>query len=114
MQHSRNVTPGVLIRDLFLFHFKLALDGIKGFFMVWASVIAAMADLVLLGSRERGRYFYSVLRMGERFDLWLNLYAPTRNASENRDGLFGESRAGDNSYMGRMEELVRHRTEPLR
>jgi hypothetical protein len=112
MQNQPHVRPTILLRDLLLFHFKLALDGIKGFCMVWASVIAVVADLVLLSPSERGKYFYSVLRMGEKFDLWLNLYAPAQGAGDNGDGLFGESRAGENSYMGRMEELVRRRTDP--
>ena len=112
MQTQAHVRPTVLIRGLLLFHFKLALDGIKGFCMVWASVIALVADLVLVSPSERGKYFYSVLLMGEKFDLWLSLYAPAQGAGANGDGLFGESRAGENSYMGRMEDFVRQRTEP--
>jgi hypothetical protein len=112
MHPPRPIRPAILFRDLFLFHFKLVLDGVKGFCMVWLSVTAVLADLFLLGAKDRGQYFYAVLRMGERFDLWLNLYAPARRAGDNDDGLFGESRAGENSYMGRMEEWVRNRTDP--
>jgi hypothetical protein len=113
MQNPRPITPLVLLRDLILFHIKLLLDGIKGFCMFWLSLFAAGADLILLSKRRRGEYFYAVLRMGEKFDLWLNLYAPARRAADNRDGLFGESRAGDATYMGRMEELMRRGPEPM-
>ena len=112
MQNLRPITPLVLLRDLILFHIKLLLDGIKGFCMFWLSLFAAAADLFLLNKRRRGEYFYAVLRMGEKFDLWLNLYAPARRAEDNGDGLFGASRAGDHTYMGRMEELVRRGPEP--
>ena len=113
MQPQKHVGPLVLVRDLILFHIKLLLDGVKGFCMFWFSIVAVLADLFLLDRSERGRYFYSVLRMGERFDLWLNLYSPTRHAEDNSDGLFGESRAGDATFVGRMEELVRRGPEPM-
>jgi hypothetical protein len=55
-----------------------------------------------------------VLALGERFDLWLNLYKPAAGAGGNPDGLFGESRAGDPTFLGGVEELVRGRPEPIR
>ena len=113
MQIHRKIGTRILLRDLILFHIKLVLDGIKGFCMFWLSLVAAVADLFLLRAKDRGRYFYAVLRMGEKFDLWLNIYAPARNAGDNADGLFGESRAGEHSYMGRMEELMRRQTDPV-
>ena len=113
MQPRKHVGPLVLVRDLILFHIKLLLDGIKGFCMFWLSFAAVLADLFLLDRSQRGRYFYAVLRMGERFDLWLNLYSPTRHAEDNSDGLFGESRAGEHTFVGRMEELVRGGAEPV-
>jgi hypothetical protein len=110
---ERNIHALVLIRDLLLFHFKLLLDGVIGFTMFWFSITAVLADLFLLRKSERGNYFYACLRMGERLDLWLNLYAPARHANDNRDGLFGESRAGDDTFVGRMEEIVRRGPEPV-
>lgn len=110
MQHQEGVRPGVLIRDLFILHIKLALDGLKGIVLVQVSVVAALADLVLGGSR-RGRFFYAVMGVAERFDLWLNLYGASRRAGSNPDGLFGESRAGDDTLLGEIEELVRRGPE---
>ena len=97
--------PLVLIRDLALFFIKLTLDGMKDVMLMWLSVFAVIADLFIGGSR-RGRLFYGVMHMGERIDLWLNVYGPARRAAQNPDGLFGESRAGADSYMGKMEELM--------
>jgi hypothetical protein len=107
MQSTQGVRPSALIRDLILFHIKLVLDGLKDLVMIWLSVIAVVVDLFISPRHRRGRYFYAVMRMGERFELWLNLYAPARRAETNPDGLFGESRAGDSTFVGRMEELMR-------
>jgi hypothetical protein len=97
--------PLVLIRDLVLFFIKLTLDGMKDVMLMWLSVMAVIGDLIIGGSR-RGRLFYAVMQLGERIDLWLNVYGPARRAALNPDGLFGESRAGEDSYMGKMEELM--------
>lgn len=112
MQTQEGLRPTVLLRDLILFHFKLALDGAKGFTVLWLSLFAVFGDLFLVPKRERGKYFYAVLRMSERFDQWLNLYSPAHRAGANQDGLFGESRAGDATFVGRMEEWVRGHKEP--
>jgi len=105
MSYSQGTPPLVLIRDLVLFFIKLTLDGMKDVALMWLSVGAVIIDLIIGGSR-RGRLFYSVMRLGERIDLWLNVYGPARNAARNPQGLFGESRAGDPTYMGKMEELL--------
>ncbi|HEU0051741.1 MAG TPA: hypothetical protein VFQ39_01145 [Longimicrobium sp.] len=110
MEHREGVSPGVLIRDLIIFYIKLALDGLKGVVLVQVSIAAALVDLVF-GGRRRGRFFYRVLNAAERFDLWLNLYGPSSRAGANPDGLFGESRAGDDTLLGEIEELVRRNPE---
>lgn len=111
MNQPDGVRPSALIRDFILLHVKLVLDGVLGLAILWLSWPAAIADLVFLSRKDRGRYFYGLLRFGERVDLWLNLYGPARNAEHNRDGMFGESRAGDHTYVGRMEEWFRGHTE---
>ena len=105
MHAVQGTRPTVLLRDLVLFFIKLTLDGMKDVMLMWLSVIAVIGDLIIGGPR-RGRLFYGVMRLGERIDLWLNVYAPAKNAALNPDGLFGESRAGDDTYMGAMEELL--------
>jgi hypothetical protein len=107
-------TPGVLIRDFLIFYIKLLIDGAKDLLFLQLALIAFCLDLILMIALGRRRgLFYRVLEIGERFDLWLNLYKPSQGAAGNRDGLFGESRAGDDTFLGEMEELVRRGPEPV-
>lgn len=103
---------GVLIRDLILLQIKLALDGLKDVVLFQASLAAAIIDLIFM-PHTRGRCFYSVLRFSERVDLWLNLHGAAQRAGGNRDGLFGVSRAGDDTFLGKLEELVREKETDL-
>ena len=101
----------VLLRDLAIFQLKLVMDGVKGMLVLQLSVVAAVFDLVF-GRPGRSLLFYRVLRLSERFDLWLNLYNASGSAGANKDGLFGASRAGSDALVGKLEELVRQRVEP--
>ena len=106
-------SPGVLVRDFLIFYIKLLIDGAKDLLFLQLALVAFCLDLILMiGAGRRRSFFYRVLEIGERFDLWLNLYKPSRAASGNPDGLFGESRAGDDTFLGEMEELVRRGPEP--
>jgi hypothetical protein len=106
-------SPGVLARDFLIFYLKLLIDGFKGIVLVQIALLAFCVDMVLmLAAGSRKSYFYTVLEYGERFDLWLNLYRPSRGAAANPEGLFGESRAGDDTFVGRVEEIVRRGPEP--
>lgn len=107
-------SPGVLLRDFVIFGIKLLLDWAKGLVLVNLAILAFCVDLVLmLGAGHRRSFFYRVLELGERIDLWLNLYRPAQGAGVNADGLFGASRAGDDTFLGEMEELVRRGPEPM-
>jgi hypothetical protein len=103
---GQSVSNWVLIRDFLLFQLKLALDGLKGLAVFNLSIVALIIDLLSKGPR-RGRHFYRVLRVAERFDLWLNLYGPAARARQSGDGLFGASRAGSSTMLGRLEQMVR-------
>jgi hypothetical protein len=106
-------SPGVLARDFMIFGAKLLVDAGKDIVLVQIAVFAFCLDLILMiGAGRRRSFFYRVLEIGERFDLWLNLYNPSKHAAGNADGLFGESRAGDDTFLGEMEELVRRGPEP--
>jgi len=108
-------SPGVLARDFLLFYVKLLIDAGKGVVLIQVGILAFCVDMILMLLTGRKRsFFYKVLEVGERFDLWLNLYKPASGAAGNREGLFGESRAGDNTFLGGVEELVRGRAEPIR
>ena len=110
MIEERHVSsPGVLVRDFAIFYIKLLLDGLKGVALIQLGIVAFCLDMIFMlfaGSR-RSRFFYTVLNWGERADLWLNLYGASKHAGQNPDGLFGESRAGDDTLLGEIEELVR-------
>ena len=96
----------VIIRDLIIFHLKLAIDGLKNIVLLPASLVAALIDLLLPGDRP-GRLFYGVMLLGETFDRWLSLYGPALEARAAFDGLFGASRAGAATLLGELEEFVR-------
>jgi hypothetical protein len=100
---------GLLVRDLLIFQLKLVLDGAKGVIVFQLSIGAAVFDFIL----GRPALFYRVLRISERFDLWLNLYGAAEKTTEESDGLFGASRAGSDSLLGKLEELVKQRAEPV-
>jgi hypothetical protein len=95
----------VLIRDAVIFMLKLWIDGLKDIALTAAAVFALIFDLVI--SRGRRKYlFYSVVRAGERFDLWLNLYGGAKSGSHSEEGLFAGSRAGEDTFLGKLEELT--------
>ena len=108
IQATREVT----LRDFFIFQLKLVLDGIKGVVLFQVSLFAAVFDL-LFGRPGRPLVFYNVLRLSEKIDLWLNLYGASKHAEFVDDGLFGASRAGDDTMLGKLEEYVRNEREPV-
>jgi hypothetical protein len=101
-------TRRVTLRDFVIFQVKLALDGLKGLVVIQLSVLALIVDFIS-GRGPRPRHFYSVVRVSERFDAWLNLYGAVQrmDGGESDDGLFGASEAGTDSLLGEIEELVR-------
>lgn len=103
---------GVTLRDFIIFQIKLVLDGMKDFLAIWLSTGAIILDIIA-GQGKRPRLFYSVVRASERFDRWINLHGVLEemDATESDDGLFGGSRAGDDSFVGRLEKMVRGEEE---
>lgn len=111
MSHTMR-TRWILLRDLAIFLGKLALDGAKDIVLSPLAIAAATVDVLVLGDRP-GRLFYGVLRAGERFDRWLSLFSAAEKASALDDGLFGSSRAGSPTFLGRLEEIVIGREEDV-
>lgn len=101
---SRSVT----LRDFTIFQLKLALDGLKDMVVFALSIGAVVLDFVA-GRGQRPRLFYSVVRVSERFDAWLNLHGTMErlDQGDGEDGLFGASEAGSDSLIGQIEQLVR-------
>jgi hypothetical protein len=101
----------VLLRDLVIFQIKLVLDGVKDIVLAPVSIAAAVVDVVFPG-RRLGHRFYAVMALGERYDRWLNLFGAASTADARTDGLFGASRAGSDSLLGRLEEMALGHAEP--
>jgi len=99
------VSKKVLIRDFALFQLKLVLDGLKDLLVFKLAIIAVLLDL-LFGGSHRGRLFYGLMRLTERFDLWLNVYGSARRAGSDGDGLFEVSRSGANTMLGKLEQML--------
>lgn len=103
---------GVTLRDFLIFQMKLFLDGMKDLLAIWLSTGAIILD-VIAGRGKRPRLFYSVVRASEKFDRWINLHSVLEemDAADSDDGLFGGSRAGDGTFVGRLEKMVRGEEE---
>jgi hypothetical protein len=106
-------TRGVTVRDFFIFQLKLVIDGLKDLAIIQISIGAIVLD-ILAGRGRRPRLFYSVLKLSERFDNWLNLHGVSERLDDpdNEDGLFGASDAGSDTLLGKLEQLVRGGDEP--
>lgn len=98
----------VVVRDYLVFMLKLTIDGLKDFVLLPLASIAILADL-LIGGGRRPRLFYRVVRVSERFELWLNLNGALDELErgETDDGLFGASTAGSDTLLGKVEAWVR-------
>ena len=98
----------VSVRDFAIFQLKLLIDGVKDGAVFATSFVAFGVDLVL----GRRRWFYRMMRVSEKFDLWLNLHGATGAAESDADGLFGQSEAGSDTMLGQIEQIVRGGDEP--
>ncbi|SFM99663.1 hypothetical protein [Dokdonella immobilis] len=92
-------TPRTLIRDVLMLQFKLLLDTLRDLALSPLTLAAAALDL-LLSRFQPPRYFYAVLRLGERSEEWIDLWSAARGA-ESTD------RENVDALLVRVEEVVR-------
>jgi hypothetical protein len=111
MKETTTPSGGVLIRDLLIFQLKLWMDGLKDIVLSPVSVVATLMDL-LLGPGRNGPRLYAVLRLGERFDLWLNLFGAAQEAQHSPEGLFAGSEPGDRTLLGTLEGIGQPEAKP--
>lgn len=104
---DEGVTTEILLRDLIIFQVKLLLDGLKDIVLSPLAIAAVLWDLVPSRNAPRGRAFYQILKVGERFDLWLNLYNPTSTQRADHEGLLEAGVHSADSLMGKLEQLAR-------
>ena len=101
----------ISVSDFAIFQLKLLIDGLKDGAVFTMSIVAFAVDLVF-GRHGRRRIFYKVMRVSEKFDLWLNLHGAAEEADTDADGLFGASEAGSDTMLGQIEQMVRGGDEP--
>ncbi len=101
----------IVLRDLMIFQLKLLLDSAKDLVLSPLSIAAAAADILFPTDRV-GKRFYFVMRIGERFDSWLSLFGMAERAEAGQGGLFGASRAGSATMLGKLEAMVIGHDEP--
>jgi len=72
-----------VVRDVLIFQVKLWLEGFKDFVLMPLSLGAAVVDLFFQRKNGRGA-LYSVMKLGDRFERWVHLYAALEDAEEAR------------------------------
>jgi hypothetical protein len=100
----------VVLRDLIIFQLKLLLDGLGDVVIAHVALVAVIIDL-FFPTERKGKRFYAVMARAERFDRWLSLYGSAEAADLEEDGLFGASKAGSDTLLGKLEEIVTGRVE---
>jgi hypothetical protein len=101
----------VSVRDFTIFQLKLLIDGLKDGAVFTVSFVAFAVDLVFRRHGRR-RFFYKVMRVSERLDLWLNLHGAAEETEGDAEGLFGQSEAGSDTMLGQLEQIVRGADAP--
>lgn len=71
-----------IVRDVLIFQVKLWLEGFKDIVLMPLSLGAAVIDLVFRGGKSQGT-FYSVMKLGDKFERWVHLYAPLEENEAN-------------------------------
>jgi hypothetical protein len=62
-----------IIRDVFIFQVKLAIDAIRDLLLSPVSIICGLADLIK-GNSASQSYFHKLMNFGHQTDSWLNLF----------------------------------------
>jgi hypothetical protein len=101
----------VIFRDLLIFQFKLWLDGLKDIVLSPLSILGFGIDL-LFGGVMKGSVSYKVLKLGERYDLWLNLFGAAEKAEKSRRGFLDARVEDDRASLD--DVLRRHAPGPTR
>lgn len=89
----------VLVRTVALLQFKLLLGAARDLALSPLTLVAALIDLAFLKEHEP-RYLKIVLRWGERFDEWIDIWSGARAEGE-------PSRENVDVLLARIEEAVR-------
>ncbi len=96
-----------IVRDVLIFQAKLWLEGFKDIALMPLSFGAALIDLVFPGS-GRGT-LYAVMKLGDRFERWVHLYAALE--TEQEESLKGDLRSLDHLLNEAADGLEHNVTE---
>ena len=80
--HEPEITRWALIRDLFVFQVKLAMDAIRDLLLSPVSIICGLIDIIRGHSLSQS-YFHKLMDLGHQTDLWLNLFGNQNKDTEN-------------------------------
>ncbi len=78
-----------LIRDMFIFQVKLAMDAIRDLLLSPVSIIFGLID-IFKGHSLSQSYFHKLMDFGHRTDSWLNLFGDQKKATKSSSTLFGQ------------------------
>ena len=95
----------VSIRAFAIFQLKLLIDGFKDGTVFTVSFVEFAVDLVFKRHSER-RYFYRVMCVSEKLNLWFNLYGAAERAEASDDELFRVSAAKSDTLLDTLEQLI--------
>lgn len=82
--HEPEIVRWTLIKNLFVFQVKLALDAIRDLMLSPLSIICGLADIVKGNSLPQS-YFHKLMAFGRQTDFWLNLFGEPDKETENID-----------------------------
>jgi hypothetical protein len=98
VSHEPSPSRGAIVCEALIFQIKLTLDGLKDIVLAPLSIAAAVLDL--LRGDEGPHHLNQVLRLGHRFDHWLDLYGARRtDAVSSLDGPDNAPRLSLREYL---------------
>ena len=98
-----------LMRDMFVFQFKLAMDAVRDLLLSPVSLICGLAD-ILKGHSLSQSYFHKLMRFGHQTDSWLNLFGNNHKNTENLDNMFSQRSKADvnvDQLFSQVESLLK-------
>ncbi len=94
-----------LLRDVFVFQIKLAIDGFRDLLLVPISLIAALVDLVTPQHRA-GQHFYDVVLLGRRSEKWINLFGAANRVLRGHEPVLYQDEPRLDDLVSRMEKML--------
>ena len=107
--HEPEIARWALIRDIFVFQFKLAMDAIRDLLLSPASIICGLVD-IFKGNSSSQSYFHKLMGFGHQTDSWLNLFGTYNKETENLnvlDSQKAKSEANVDKLFSQVESLLK-------